>query len=83
MKPLIITANRKLKVRAGNPLTVPVEFVGAPGTLQFRSFLLRVSSLLDPVVTWTLKEAPLGEQIIQDSRPPLGTTSLYFPATKR
>ena len=69
MKPQILTSNRKIKIRAGNPLSVPIEFVGAPA----------------PEVNWSLAGQPLtqSDHLIIDSRPMMGTTSLYFPSAKR
>jgi len=74
VKPQILTQNRKIKVRAGNPLNVPVEFVGAP----------------EPTVDWTKEGSPVVTSsaggvtgLLVDSRPAAGVTSLYFPSAKR
>ncbi|CAK5074870.1 unnamed protein product [Meloidogyne enterolobii] len=68
LKPAIITQQRKWKVRAGNTLTLDIEFVGAP----------------DPSVGWTKVDGggTLPPELIVDVRRP-GQTSIFFPSAKR
>ncbi|KAL3088858.1 hypothetical protein niasHS_009150 [Heterodera schachtii] len=68
LKPQIITAQRKWKVRAGNTLTLDIEFVGTP----------------DPSVGWVKAggAGTLPPELIMDVRRP-GNTSIFFPAAKR
>ncbi len=50
--PKILTPTRKVKVRAGYPLTFPVDFVGEP----------------QPTIDWTVNEKPLPEKLQVDNK---------------
>ncbi len=68
MAPKIVTATRRVKVKAGFPLNFEVDFVGEP----------------NPKVEWSFIKGtvqPMPESLIVDSKGKL--TNIYFPAAKR
>ncbi|EGT49285.1 hypothetical protein CAEBREN_29721 [Caenorhabditis brenneri] len=67
LKPKILTANRKIKIKAGFTHNLEVDFVGAP----------------DPTATWTVGDsgAALAPELIVDAKS--STTSIFFPSAKR
>lgn len=67
LKPKILTATRKIKIKAGFTHNLEVDFIGAP----------------DPTATWTVGDsgASLAPELIVDAKS--STTSIFFPSAKR
>nr|1WIT_A Chain A, TWITCHIN 18TH IGSF MODULE [Caenorhabditis elegans]1WIU_A Chain A, TWITCHIN 18TH IGSF MODULE [Caenorhabditis elegans] len=67
LKPKILTASRKIKIKAGFTHNLEVDFIGAP----------------DPTATWTVGDsgAALAPELLVDAKS--STTSIFFPSAKR